>query len=332
MTTDMLEERLHALTIDTPDAGRITGRVLARHTARRARPIPRLARSSVAVIALIALVAYFVPAADTAVAARVPWSGQLLQWAGLVGASDRITSVGSTSSSSAYRLTLVGAYADSTRTVLLMHADPAIASADSTITDQFARTYQFSGSSSNTLTGDIVMQFQPLAWPDSITGARITLHVTQLRSPGGASVSGTWDLRAALGVDVATALPQPAPGDLGPAHFRFTSASYTPATIEVDMEVTGVSGDQLWRIVPNGGKGEPALRTDLIDPSGQLVNGNGESSGDQSANHVHVFGFRIGVGGKYTLRVSYYGYGSFERMFTVPQGAGPGWFWGMVAR
>ena len=320
MTVEMLETRLHELDIETPDPGRVSARVLARQARRPGRRIPRLVTAPAALLLLVVLVAYFVPAADIAIAEKAPWGDEVLRWAGLVGASDRITAVNASATSSGYRLTLQGAYADSTRTVLLMHADPAIAAPHGVvvITDQFARTYQIGGSISNTLTGDIVMQFEPLGWPDTITGARITLHIAALQTPSHGTINGTWELTAALRVDVTRTLPVPAPGDLGPAHFRFTSVIYSPATIEVDMEVTGVSGDQLWRRVPNGGKGEPALQVDLIDPSGQNINGNGSASGDQNANHVHAFGFRTGGGGRYVVRVSYYGYGSFERVLTIP--------------
>ena len=321
MKVETLEKRLHELDIETPDPGRVSSRVLALQTRRRGGHVPRLVTAPVALVLLVVLVAYFAPAADIAVAEKSPWSGEVLQWAGLVGARDRITAVNVSASSSGYRLTLEGVYADSTRTMLLMHADPAIAAGagnPAVITDQFARTYQFSGSSSNTLTGDIVMQFGPLAWPDSITGARITLHVSQIEAPSHKSIYGTWELTAALGVDVAKSLPLPGPADLGPAHFRFTTVSYTPATIEVDMEVTGASGDDLWRRIPDGLKGFAALQVDLIDPSGQNIAGNTSESGDQNTSHLRVFGWRTRGGGQYLLRVSYYGYGSFERVLTVP--------------
>ena len=319
MTTDLLEQRLENLAVNAPDPGAISARVLTLPKGARARRWPRVALSAVATVVLLALTAYFVPAADAALASRLPWTGEILQWGGLVGARDRIAYVDSTATSSGYRLELEGVYADSTRTMLLMHADPAIAGPDyAVLTDQFARTYRIDGSSSNMLTGDIVMQFEPLAWPDSITGARITLHVSHLQTPSGASVHGTWELTAALGVDQAKALAAPASADLGPADFRFTAVSYTPATIEVDMEVTGVSGDELWRMVPNGGKGEPALLVDLVSPSGENINGNGDTSGESDANHVRVFGFRSDGGGQYVVRVSYYGYGSFERVLEIP--------------
>ncbi len=325
MTAELLEKRLENLDVETPDAGRVTARVLARQAPRRRR-VPRFVAAPLAFLVLVALVVYFVPAADLALAETSPWNGEILRWAGLVGARDRITVVNSSAESSGYRFTLRGAYADETRTVLLMHSDPpAFPDAVSTqLTDQFARSYRSSGGSLNTLTGDMTMNFEPLVWPDFITGARITLHVTTIdllpTRSGEQSryVHGAWDMTATVGVDVGQHLPVPAPGDLGPAHFRFTSVVYTPATIEVDIEVTGVSSEDMHRIIPNGLKGQPALRIELVDSNGQIVGGGGQGSGGQNGERIKLFAFRNGGGGSYVLRVSYYGYGSFDRVLKIP--------------
>ena len=177
MTTELLERRLEALTVEMPDPGRVTARVLGPRTLSHARRWPRVALSGVATVLLFAATIYFVPVADLAIA-KVPGAGELLREAGLVGASDRVRWVDAVSTSSGVQLRLVGAYADSTRTVLIMHAEPAISSLgiDPYITDQFGRTYHVESGSSNTLTGDVVMQFEGPSWPAEFTGSRITLH------------------------------------------------------------------------------------------------------------------------------------------------------------
>jgi hypothetical protein len=325
MTTDLLEERLQKLSVEAPDAGRVATRVLSRASRRQASRLPRVAAAGLATVALLVLVAYFVPAADTALAS-VPIAGDMLRDAGLVGAAGRITSVGSQSSSSGYRLTLVGAYADSARTVLLLHADPPILFTPTPIvvTDQFGRTYQYQNSTSNTQTGDSVLQFEPLAWPDAITGARITLHVSSVQpadqSGPGPAVAGTWTLPATLGVDEGTTLALPERATLGPAHYRFTSVSYTPATVAIDMEVTGVSFSYLALEIPTGlGKPMLAFNIDLIDPNGQVINGSSSMSDDLlGRTQIHFNGFRLGASGRYVLRVSYVGAGQFERVLTIP--------------
>jgi len=315
MTTDTLEERLRSLAIEVPDAGRVSARVLGRLSKRHASRVPRVTAAFVAAVVLIALVAYFVPAADTAIA-KVPFGGELLRDAGLVGAGDRITSVGSSATASGYRLTLVGAYADSSRTVLLMHADPAIANMDSFITDQFGRSYHFQNGATNSETGDLVAQFEGLAWPDAITGARITLHVMRLRTTGPDVVSGSWQLPATLGVDEGTRLPLPPGASLGPAHFSFTEVSYTPATVAIDMDISGVSFQELNRRTPDGLKGTPAFEMDLTDQNGDHINGAYESGGGQGPIHVHFVGYRLGGGGRYTFRVTYSGE-TFERQLNI---------------
>jgi hypothetical protein len=325
MTADLLEERLQKLSVATPDAGRVATRVLSRASKRQARRLPRVAAAGLATVALVVLIAYFVPAADTALAS-VPIAGDMLRDAGLVGAAGRITSVGSESSSSGYRLKLVGAYADSARTVLLLRADPPIDFSPTPIvvTDQFGRSYQFQNGSANLQTGDSVLQFEALAWPDAITGARITLHLSSVQTADqtgpGTVVAGTWTLPATLGVDEGTTLALPDPATLGPAHYRFTSVSYTPATVAIDMEVTGVSFSYLTLDIPTGlGKPMPAFNIELIDPNGQIIDGSSTMSYDLlGRTQIHFKGFRLGAQGRYVLRVSYVGAGQFERVLTIP--------------
>jgi hypothetical protein len=288
MSIDLLEERLHNLSLETPDAGRVSARVLSRSAARRRRRWPRIAALGLANVALLALVAYFVPAAD-AVLADTPIAGDLLRDAGLVGAANRVTSVGALSTSSGYRMELVGAYADSSRTVLLVHASPAITlpAFAQELSDQFGRTYRIQSATTNALTGNLVMTFEPLAWPDAITGARITLRMTSVEpvtcvaSPSGdlaqtvctngQPIVGTWTLPATLGVDELRALAVPAPAHLGPATYRFTSVRFSAATLSIDIDVTGLTAADLDRRIPDGGKGTAVFSIELLDPSGDVV-------------------------------------------------------------
>lgn len=323
MSTDLMEDRLRKLIVDTPDAGRISARVLGQTAEPRRRLMPRVAAAPVAFIALVVLVAYFVPAADTAIAGLQP-AGDLLRDAGLVGARDHITYVGATSTSSGYRLELVGVYADSSRTVFLLHSDPGVGPDPGSLrlTDQFGRSYMAANGAQHFDTGDSEFQFEALAWPDGITGARITLHVPVLEKFGTTGplplVQGNWELTAIVGVDQGASLPLPPPATLGPARFRFTSLRYSTATVGVDMEETGVSFEELGRTIPDGLKGFPAFSIEMFDPAGNNVSGSGESSSDPGGVHIRFLGFRIGGGGNYVLRLSYYGYGSFDRVIKIP--------------
>jgi hypothetical protein len=340
VTLDLLEQRLADLTVSAPDAGRITSRVLSLAATPRRRPIGRLAALAVATLALMLGVLYFVPRAD-AVLADTPVAGNLLRDAGLAGAGDRVTAVGAVSTSSGYRLELVGAYADATRTVLIVHAQPSIylGGTDPELKDQFGRSYMLRGAMADARTGELVMEFEALAWPDAITGARIALHwtavqpvtcITPAGDPGhpvcntGQPVAGSWTLPAIIGVDEGTVLTLPAPGRLGSANFRFTSVVSTPATIEADIEVTGISFKDLNKRIPDGLKGRPAFTVELIGPDG-LTNGSGggggNSSDDLTGTHIQIqlrWVREKSVAGDYRLRVAYEGLGEFDRVLHIP--------------
>jgi hypothetical protein len=329
MSTDLLEKRLKDLAVDVPDPGRVTARVLSRALQPQSHRVVRFLSVGVATVLLIALVGYFVPAAGT-VAASTP-AGDLLRDAGLVGAKDRITWVGAADTSSGYRLQLVGAYADSTRTVLLLHSDPAtlpMSASQIELTDQFGRHYRLRGAATNMLTGNASADFEPLAWPDAITGARITLHLSQIQALAKPyadgepvqlkDVRGSWTLHATLGVDETTALAVPAPASLGPAHFQFTSANYSSATVAVEADITGVTSEELNRRIADGLKGTPVFTADLIDPTGQLIGGIGSSTSNGGPVHIRLVGYRLSGGGDYVLRIKYVGSGGFERVLKIP--------------
>jgi hypothetical protein len=340
VTSDLLEQRLADLTIAAPDAGRITARVLSLAAKRQRRHFGRVAALAVATLGLMLGVLYFVPRTD-AVLADTPIAGDLLRDAGLVGVGNRVTAVGAVSTSSGYRLELIAAYADSTRTVLLVHAQPGIefVGAGPELKDQFGRTYHFSSGSANGLTGNLVLTFEALAWPDAITGARITLVWTAVEPwscvipAGGTSVdavctkgqlvTGSWTLPATVGIDEGTVVALPAPARLGAATFRFTSVVSTPATIEVEMEVTGMSFEQLNKTIPDGFKGMPAFSTDLIGPDGvnHMEGGGGTWSDDLLGTHIQIhltWPRDASAAGDYRLRVTYVGLGEFERVLHIP--------------
>ena len=331
MTLDLLEQRLADLTIATPDPGRITARVLSRSSMPRRLRFARVA-AVVAATAIIALgVLYFVPAADAALA-DAPIAGGLLRDAGLVGAGDRVTAVGAVSTSFGYRLELVGAYADSSRTVLLLHSEPAIwlTSFDPELKDQFGRSYRMGSATGNALTGNLVLEFEPMAWPDSITGARITLHITSVAPVtcvGSSTVNpvctnhrpvgGSWTLPATVGVDEGAALALPAPARLGPATYRFTSARATAATIAFDIEVVGLKANDLDRRIANGEKGIAVFTIDLLSPTGDIVDGSYTLSDNEQGVEVHFLGYRF-TPGDYHVHISYLGSGELDQVLHVP--------------
>ena len=331
---DALEERLSNLELEAPDAGRITARVLSLARKPRRRVLPRVMALGVATLAIAAAVLYFAPAADSALAGT-PVAGDLLRDAGLVGAGNRVTAVGAVSTSSGYRLELVGAYADATRTVLLVHTKPAIWLPGYTqpeLKDQFGRTYPLGSAAMNGLTGNMALQFGALAWPDGITGARIALYlkvvapvtcvIARSGNPAddicnmGTPVSGSWTLPATLGIDETTPLALPAPAHAGTAAFRFTSVRSSAATIAIDIDVQGVTVDDLQQRIPDGGKGTAVFDVELLAPTGEVVNASYQTSDDQRGVHIVFWGYRLAPG-EYRLHISYRG-SDVDRMLTVP--------------
>ena len=77
------------------------------------------------------------------------FAGPVLRDFQLAGQPDRVTPFADTAISSGYRVTLVGGYADPTRTVLLLRWDDPRGEFPSpirfTLTDQFGRTYEPGG-------------------------------------------------------------------------------------------------------------------------------------------------------------------------------------------
>jgi hypothetical protein len=301
--------------------------VLATRPSQHQRRAIRIAAAPVAFIVLAALAAYFVPAADTALA-DIPFASDLLRSAGLVGARDRITSVGSSATSSGHTITLIGAYADSTRTVLLVRSNPPslpTGGFDTSLTDQFGRTYQFHGGTTNMLTGEGTMEFDALAWPDALTGARITMHINRIDAIGPGpdfkdlgEVRGSWNLPATIGVDEASSLPLPAPATTGSIHYRFTSVTYTPATIVIDMLVTGTTAQEMNTRIPDGRKGTPVFTMAVEEPNGEVTNMWLLGEQEQQGVRVHSLFYRIGGSGEYVLRFNYVGQGGFQRAPNIP--------------
>jgi hypothetical protein len=332
MTTDALEQRLAALAIETPNTGRITARVLSLAQKPRRRQVSRLVALGVATLLIGVAVLYFVPAADAALA-DAPIAGDLLRDAGLTGAGTQVTSVGAVASSSGFRLQLIGAYADSARTVLLLSANPAVQpfgvpGFDIQLTDQFGRSYNVQSGQTDSRTGQVIVQFDALAWPDALTGARITLKVSAVQracltaafcsypAADGPIVKGSWMLPATLGVDEGTALPLPIAAQVGPASFQFTSVRSSTATIGIDIQVSGATFDDLEQRVPDGGKGTAVFTIDLFSPTGDVASASYSIGEDRQGVIVQFLGYRTGPG-EYRLHISYRG-STADRVVMVP--------------
>jgi hypothetical protein len=178
-----------------------------------------------------------------------------------------------------------------------------------------------------------VLTYEPLAWPDAATGARITLRMTAIlpescpASPSGdpaqtictfgQPIAGTWNLSAIVGVDEGTSIALPAPAHLGPATYRFTAVRSTAATIAVDIDVIGLSTADLDRRIPDGSKGTAMFNIELLGPNGDVVTDSYTTTDTDNGTHLSLLGFRVAPG-DYRVHVTYVGSGEFERVLHVP--------------
>jgi hypothetical protein len=330
-----LEDRLADLDLRMPDT--LVPRILAQAaepSARRTvavRRRPRWATVALAVVLLIIAVSgasIYAPRFAQALAdAPIVGTavGPALRSVGLAGLQGRFTAFDSRVTSSGYSVKLVAGYADNNQTVLVLKVEPPDHDffAQPRLTDQFGRTIALRGGMSDQRTGDNVLLFNGVPWPDSVLGARLRLHATLLEAlPNGQPVSGDWTLEGTIPVETSRALPLPSAGNLGDSTFRFTKIEATSVTVSIHMEISGPLAKQLDRTVgetiPGVAKPHPAFSYELVDASGRSATGiygsisTGFGPAQLSASWV------VTHPGDYRLRIAYEGVGSFERTITVP--------------
>lgn len=212
-------------------------------TVRRLAQLPALA-VAILVIANAGLV-YFIPVYGSALA-KVPFLGSVsapvLKYIGLDPSA--IIAVDDVAVDSGHKLHLVAAHADPLRTLALIEIDdqplavPSKASRtfdlDATLIDQFGHTY-------SRVYSPGVTEFQPLQPPATWTGARLTLHVTELLPTfrDGSIVQGSWDLHFVIIQAGGKALPLPAPLTRGDTTYTFTSAQLSGQLLKLRWLVSG---------------------------------------------------------------------------------------------
>lgn len=260
--TDELELRLRdatrSMTLRPED------RKAIEHLHPGARPAPMGKRLAAAAAALLVgvlvanvVAAYFAPTYEAALADSGvgPVSQKFFAAVGL-GAGD-VTAINDSATSSGHTVKLVAGYADGLRMNFFVTIDgkgltgnpkdygrnPSDLGVDEvTLTDQFGRGYQGSG-----VWGPTDIQFQPLGWPASQVGGRLTLHITSLTNyvPNATVIAGDWTLHATLIAAAVHSLPLPAPMHTPQADYNFTGISATPTEMVVHWTVTGPVSAQL---------------------------------------------------------------------------------------
>ena len=330
-----LEDRLSGLDLPMPDT--LVPRILAlaaQPGTRRIRPGRRRPRWASVVLAVLLLIvvlgaaSFYAPRfAQTLADAPIVGTaiGPALRSIGLAGFQGRFNALDSRATSSGYTLRLVAGYADNNATILVLDVEPPDHGlfAQAQLTDQFGRTIQLHTGMSDTLSGDNVLVFDGIPWPDSILGVRLRLHASVLEGlPDGKPVAGDWTLQGTIPVESGHALPLPAAGILGDSTFRLTHVEATNATLGIRMEISGPLARQLDRSIGSeiSGVSKPheAFFTDLVDASGRsatAIYGN-TSTGIGPAQFYGMW--VITHPGEYRIRIAYEGVGSFERTITIP--------------
>lgn len=329
-----LEDRLADLDLRMPDT--LLPRILAQAAepgARRTVPVRRRPRWATVAMALGLLTivlggaTFYAPRfaqalADAPIVGTAVGPG--LRSVGLAGLQGRFTALDSRATSSGYTVKLVAGYADNNQTVLVLKVEPPDHDffAQPRLTDQFGRRIELRGGMSDQRTGDNVLLFNGVPWPDSVLGARLRLHATILQAlPNGQPVSGDWTLEGTIPVESSRALPLPSAGNLGDSSFRFTQIEATSATVSIRMEITGPLAGQLDRMIgptiPGVAKPHPAFAYDLVDASGRAATGIYSTTSTGIGPAQFAASWVITHPGAYHLRIAYESVGSFERTITV---------------
>jgi hypothetical protein len=271
----------------------------------RRRP-ERLLAAAVLVLGLLVLgnglAAYCAPRYGLALA-QVPLVGAVyakaLESYGL--APNDLTVVDNSSTSSGHAVRLVAGYADGLRTVLVVEIDGRTlpygklphyrpgeyavgnhgetSDLGITLTDQFGHSYSQIGSGAQNY-----LEFQPLAWPASRVGGRVTLHIPALRKlwlgPGQDEVSGDWTLHATLVAEPVHVLPLPSPVRTTNAVYTFTALQLTSTAVHIEWTTSGALIDDP-RLTNHGSQTETQLARDYLLP--RLFDAAGHETQDSTS-------------------------------------------------
>ena len=174
---------------------------------------------------------------------------------------------------------MVAGFADGLRSVLFVSVDGKgvnddpkgygmnpgeYALSEYTVTDQFGHTYE-----GNLLSTANLISLQPLVWPASKVGARLTLHVTSLEAlwlRKYNSLPGDWTLHATLVAEPAHTLPLPAAVHSPQASYTFTSIRSSATTLVIKWTVDGPILDTITRFRATNRDEEMVLEREYFWP------------------------------------------------------------------
>ena len=328
-----LEDRLIGLDLSPPKG--FVPRVLQASVQpalplRRSRPLFVAVGATLLALLILASSVYAAPRFADALASAPVIGGptsSFLRSVGLEPIGARLTPVNDVAVSSGYRVQLAGVYADASQTILLLQVNPpaSVVNPDEvSLSDQFGRNLQFRSASYDFQSGAQVLTFEPLGWPDSVLGARLSLRITALEANPevGIKTPGTWTLHGQVGIQPKVELARPTDGRIGGTQFSFNSIVRSGPAVEVDMHVSGPLAthltDAVGKEIPNVSKPQPAFNVRLFDATGAEVQPIGGNMSSQLGYEDVRFLWLATKPGTYRLVVSYEGQGQFEREIDVP--------------
>ncbi|HEY7934838.1 MAG TPA: hypothetical protein VID48_13540 [Solirubrobacteraceae bacterium] len=315
----MMEQLLRRTAGDGPDPRLLAQRALrasqARSPERRRldRPIA-IPTGLVAALGALWALMYFVPSTEALVTAATPGavSAQVLDRAGLN--SRDLTETGATMSSNGVTVKVLGLYADSFRTVLMLQSASGLLDPSSLkLSDQFGHEYGVTDATGNSETGIQVVTFSPLGAPSNILGARVHISANRLTN-GQQSIGGDWKLDAIVIPKVSTNLHLDG-GPIGNRTATFDSVQQSGASVQLKVRISGAPiGDTS---VANG-KPAPGVSVVLTDSNGTSVPSS--MSIDYQTGATAVTALWVGVpAGHYQLELTALG-SSLTRELAVPKG------------
>lgn len=192
-----------------------------------------------------------------------------LEAAALTGVADLVTPFQLASTDGGRTMTLIGAYADTARTVFLFRESPDMGVPNAAVNDE--RGFINGSSSAGPIRapgvrGDYYFALDEGAHPEADGFARLMVTISHLSrwSPAGGNVSGNWAFNVALKVQPGQALPAPNQFRLGAWKVTIETLELTPAAVHLQTVVNGASPEAL--VGP--GKG-PFV--ELVDAAGNPV-------------------------------------------------------------
>jgi hypothetical protein len=199
-----------------------------------------------------------------------------LEAAGLTKVADLVTPFEISSTDNARTMTLIAAYADTARTVLLFRESPDMGVPNARVNDEqgLINASSSAGPVRSPVRGDYYFALDGGAHPGADGLAHLAISITDLTpwTPAGGSVSGNWAFNATLKVQPGEALAALNQFRLGAWKVTVETLELTPAVVHLQTVVDGASPEALM------GPGKSTF-VELVDAAGKPVTVLGYGAG-----------------------------------------------------